>query len=113
MITKMQKLNAYAYLRVSGKGQISGHGFDRQLKEIKRYCKNSNYKIVRVFKEQISGTFDEENRPEMGIMIADILSNGCNTIIVEDLSRLAREYRIQENILIRQIPFSRLDHPVG
>ena len=36
----------------------------------------------------------------MGIMIADILSDGCNTIIVEDLTRLAREYRIQENILV-------------
>jgi DNA invertase Pin-like site-specific DNA recombinase len=96
----MKKISAYAYLRVSGKGQISGHGFERQLKEISRYCENSNYQIVKVFKEQISGTFDEENRPEMGVMIADILSDGCNTVIVEDLSRLAREYRIQENILI-------------
>ncbi len=33
--------------------------------------------------------------PEMGKMIADILTNGFSTIIVEDLSRLAREYRIE------------------
>ena len=96
----MKKLNAYAYLRVSGKGQISGNGFHRQLKEIKRYCENSNFKIVKVYKEQISGTKSEKKRPEMTLMIADILSDGCNTIIVEDLTRLAREYRVQENILI-------------
>jgi site-specific DNA recombinase len=28
------------------------------------------------------------------------MSNGCKTIIVEDLSRLAREYRVQENIIL-------------
>jgi len=96
----MKKLNAYAYLRVSGKGQISGNGFHRQLKEIKRYCENSNFEIVKVYKEQVSGTKSEKRRPEMTLMIADILSDGCNTIIVEDLTRLAIEYRVQENILI-------------
>jgi len=96
----MKKNKAYAYLRVSGKGQIAGNGFDRQLKEIKRYCKGSGYKLVKVYKEQISGTISEKKRPEMAMMVAEILSDGCNTIIVEDLTRLAREYRVQENILI-------------
>ena len=95
----MGKLIAYAYLRVSGQGQITGHGFERQLREIKRFCQ-SKYRLEKIYKEQISGTISEEKRPVMGTMIADILSNGCDTIIVEDLSRLAREYRIQENILI-------------
>lgn len=96
----MKKVKTYIYLRVSGKGQISGSGFDRQLKEIKRFCKHSNYQIIKVFKEQVSGTIDGESRPQMRSMIAEVLSNGCKTIIVEDLSRLAREYRVQENILI-------------
>jgi len=59
-----------------------------------------NFKIINVYKEQVSGTIDEENWPQMGTMIADILSNGCKTITVEDLTRLAREYRVQENILV-------------
>ena len=96
----MQKINAYAYLRVSGQGQVAGNGFDRQLKEINRFCQNSNFKIIDVYKEQVSGTIDEENRPKMGTMIADILSNGCKTVIIEDLTRLARQYRVQENILV-------------
>ena len=96
----MKKIRAYAYLRVSSQGQVPGNGFDRQLNQIKRFCRNSNFKIIDVYKEQVSGTLDEENRPKMGMMIADILSNGCKTIIVEDLSRLAREYRVQENILV-------------
>ena len=33
-------------------------------------------------------------------MIAEILSNGVNAIIIEGLDRLAREYRIQEQLLI-------------
>jgi len=93
-------MKIYAYLRVSGKGQIAGNGFDRQLKEIKRYCNGSGYKLVKVYKEQISGTICEKRRPEMALMVADILSDDCKTIIVEDLTRLAREYRVQENILI-------------
>lgn len=96
----MQKINAYAYLRVSSQGQVSGNGFSRQLKEINRFCQYSNFKIISVYREQVSGAIDKEDRPQMGIMIADILSDGCNTIIVEDLTRLAREYRIQENILV-------------
>jgi len=96
----MRKVNAYAYLRVSGKNQIFGTGFDRQLKTIERYCKGSKYKLIKVYKEQVSGIEDLKSRPEMAMMIADVLSNGCKTIIVEDLSRLARQYRTQEEILI-------------
>jgi site-specific DNA recombinase len=96
----MKKVEAYAYLRVSGKEQIFGNGFDRQLKTIEQFCNVSQYKISKIYEEQVSGTEDEKNRPEMSLMIADITSNGCNTIIVEDLSRLAREYRVQENIIL-------------
>ena len=31
-------MKVYAYLRVSGKGQIVGNGFDRQLETIQAYC---------------------------------------------------------------------------
>lgn len=96
----MKEVKAYAYLRVSGKEQIFGNGFDRQLKTIEQFCNISQYKVEKIYREQVSGTEDEKNRPEMSMMIADIMSNGCSTIIVEDLSRLAREYRVQENIIL-------------
>ena len=39
-------------------------------------------------------------RPAFKEMISEILRNGANTIIIESLDRLAREYRIQEQLLI-------------
>ena len=91
---------AFAYLRVSGKNQIGGHGFDRQLDTISKYCDNNDYDIARVFREQISGTKDEAHRPEFTAMVAEILTNHIDTIIIESLDRLARAYRIQETLLI-------------
>ena len=38
---------AYAYLRVSGKGQIDGDGFTRQRTAIKSYAATNDLKVVR------------------------------------------------------------------
>ena len=91
---------AYGYCRVSGKKQIDGHGFERQQEAIEKFCKGNGFKVERIFKEQVSGVNDETERPEFTAMVSDILSNGVKTIIVESLDRLAREYRIQEQLLI-------------
>jgi len=93
-------MRVYAYLRVSGKGQVVGHGFDRQLDSIQAFCDNAGHEIDQVFKEQVSGTKGEAGRPEFKAMIGEILRNGINTVVVESLDRLAREYRIQEQLLI-------------
>jgi len=93
-------IKVFAYCRVSGKSQIDGHGYSRQLESIKAFCKNNNYEILEVFKEQVSGTKAESDRPEFTKMVAKILSNGCHIIVIESLDRLAREYRIQEQILV-------------
>ena len=93
-------MNVYAYLRVSGRGQIDGSGFDRQLETIQVFCDQHGHNLERVFQEQVSGTTDETDRQEFALMVTAILRNGVDTIIVESLDRLAREYRIQEQLLI-------------
>jgi DNA invertase Pin-like site-specific DNA recombinase len=93
-------MKVYSYLRVSGKGQIVGNGFDRQLETIQAYCAKAGYEIERVFREQVSGTKDETDRPEFKVMISAIMRDSVDTVIVESLDRLAREYRIQEQLLI-------------
>jgi len=93
-------IEASAYCRVSGKGQINGHGFERQLSKVKDFCKENGFKIVSVYREQVSGTKGEADRPQFSAMVAELLSNGQKTIIVESLDRLAREYRIQEQLII-------------
>jgi DNA invertase Pin-like site-specific DNA recombinase len=92
--------SVYAYLRVSGAGQLNGHGFDRQLESIESFCKKAGCKIEEVFQEAVSGTTEETDRPAFGNMVTAIRDNGVDTIVVESLDRLAREYRIQEQLLI-------------
>lgn len=93
-------MEVFAYLRVSGKGQMDGSGFDRQLESVTAFCSKQGYNVQQVFQEQVSGTAGEEDRHEFALMVSAILKNGVNTIVVESLDRLAREYRIQEQLLI-------------
>jgi DNA invertase Pin-like site-specific DNA recombinase len=93
-------MKAYGYLRVSGQGQVDGNGFERQEEAISRFAQKANIEIVQFFKEQVSGTTDSTEREVFQQMISAILRNGVRTIIVEGLDRLAREYRIQEQLLV-------------
>ena len=94
-------MQAFGYVRVSGKGQVDGDGFTRQEETITGYAEKAGYQIVRFFREQgVSGTKGELDRPVFQEMMEEVLRNGVKTIIVERLDRLAREYRIQETLLI-------------
>jgi len=94
-------VQAYGYLRVSGQNQIDGHGLDRQLEAVRQYAAANRYDVIKVFREEgISGTKGEEHRPAFKEMVSEILRNGVDSIIIESLDRLAREYRIQEQLLI-------------
>ncbi len=91
---------AFAYLRVSGKGQINGDGFARQLEEIENYSKSAGYCIEHVYQEKaVSGTTDETQRPAFQDMITDILKNGVRTVIIEGMDRLARDVSIQTALI--------------
>ena len=93
-------VKAYGYLRVSGVGQIEGNGFERQENSIKTFAQKTKIEIVHFYREQVSGVKDEEQREVFQEMISAILRNGVRTIIVEGLDRLAREYRVQEQLII-------------
>lgn len=94
-------MKAVAYLRVSSVGQVDGGGFDRQLEAIRRCADLKQLELTGEYREEaVPGKFEEDKRPAFQRMISDLLSNGCRTIIVESLDRLAREYRIQESLII-------------
>lgn len=89
-----------SYLRVSGKGQVDGTGFDRQRDTIAAWAKHTGATVEREYREEgISGTLDEANRPEFARMVEDLLSNGCRTIVVESLDRFARDLSVQMQLL--------------
>ena len=91
---------AFAYLRVSGKGQLDGDGFTRQLDAIMRYAKQHGYTIVEVFEEQgVSGSKELENRPSLQALLCALANGTAKHLLVERLDRLARDLMVQETII--------------
>lgn len=91
---------AHAYLRVSGKGQVEGDGFTRQLKAIREYAAAHDTKIVNVYREEgVSGTKESADRPAWSELMTALHSNGVKVVIVEKLDRLARDLMVQETIV--------------
>ena len=91
---------AFAYLRVSGKGQVKGDGFPRQLKAIREYAKGHDIRIVKIYREEgVSGTKELENRPALLEMMQALHGNGVKLVLIEKLDRLARDLMIQETII--------------
>jgi DNA invertase Pin-like site-specific DNA recombinase len=92
---------AYGYLRVSGQSQIGGDGFRRQKETILKYTDKHKIDLAEFFEEEgVSGTRGEIDRPAFQAMVSEILKNGVSVVIVEGLDRLAREYRIQETLIV-------------
>jgi DNA invertase Pin-like site-specific DNA recombinase len=92
----MQK--AFAYVRVSGKGQVKGDGFPRQEKAIREYAAAHDIRIVKVFREKgVSGELLD--RPALSELLEALHSNGTRLVLVEKLDRLARDLMVQETIV--------------
>jgi DNA invertase Pin-like site-specific DNA recombinase len=91
---------AFAYLRVSGKGQVKGDGFPRQLEAIKGYAKAHGITVARVFEERgVCGASDLENRPALSELMEALHANGVRQVLIEKLDRLARDLMVQETII--------------
>lgn len=92
-------MKAVGYCRVSGDGQISGGGFPRQETAIASWCESSGMDLLRFYREEgVAGKLGEESRPAFQEMVSDLLCNGCRTVVVESLDRLARQYDIQQQL---------------
>jgi DNA invertase Pin-like site-specific DNA recombinase len=94
-------MQAYGYARVSGLGQVGGDGFTRQEEAIQTFARDRRLRLVKTFREEgVSGTLAEDSRPAFQEMIAEAEREGAEAIIVEGMDRLAREYRVQESLLV-------------
>ena len=85
---------------MSGKGQVSGDGFNRQIKAIQDYARANGFEIIHTYQEEgVSGTL--KDRPALTDMMLDLEENGqgIHTVIIERIDRLARDLMVQENIL--------------
>ena len=87
------KTPALSYLRVSGKGQIDGDGFDRQRDAIARFAARNTLDIVGEFRDEgVSGTKELANRPGLAALIDRLESNGVRVVVVERAPPRARPH---------------------
>lgn len=93
-------IDVFAYLRVSGKSQVTGDGFRRQFIAIRKFCQANGLRIVRVFKERgVCGETELEDRPALSELFNALEENGIKTVVIEKLDRLARDLMVQETII--------------
>ena len=91
---------AFAYLRVSGKGQVKGDGFPRQLEAIRAYARSHSITITQVFEERgVCGASDLQDRPALSQLTQALHANGTRLVLIEKLDRLARDLMVQETII--------------
>ena len=96
----MARTQAVSYLRVSGKGQLRGDGFNRQRDAVTRFAKGNGYEIVDEFRDNgVSGTTELEERPGLAALLDRVEHNHVRTVLVENASRLARTLMVQEVII--------------
>ena len=94
------KTKVYSYLRVSGRGQITGDGFPRQRECIQEYCLQNNCEIDKEFVENgVSGTLDAFDREALTEMFEALKNNDVKLVLVETAQRLARDLMISEILL--------------
>jgi len=97
-MSEQEMEKAFAYIRVSGKGQEAGNGFDRQIYGINKFAALRHIHITETFEDVHTGTCDALDRPGFGQMIASL--NGVRIIVVERLDRLARSVIVQEQAIM-------------
>ena len=94
--------DAVCYLRVSGRGQVEGDGFDRQRSAVISRAKAERLSIVDEFRDEgVSGTKPISERPGLSDLLARILGNGVRTVLVEKADRLARDL-VEGELILRE-----------
>ncbi len=89
--------SVFGYLRVSGKGQLDGDGFDRQRDTITRYCESKGWRVVRWFSDgAVSGEVDAADREQFAEMMLLAGVATSTTVVVERADRLGRTLAVCE-----------------
>ena len=90
---KPKQSRAFGYIRVSSAGQAAEDrdGYKRQETAITVWAKAHGVRIVRWFRESISGTTNPLERPAFQDMLTALHSNGVKLVICEKYDRVARD----------------------
>ena len=89
---------AVGYLRTSSQINSGDKGSQaRQRAAITAYAKQAGLKVIGWFYDEgVSGTTPIGDREQFGAMLDRLYGNGCKVVLIESVSRLARDIEIQE-----------------
>ncbi len=90
---------AFGYVRVSGTGQLKGHGPERQRDDIDAFAARNGIEVAAVFQDAWTGTDDD--RPEFMGMVEAMMTNGVRTVVVESMDRFARDLAVQMQLIAK------------
>lgn len=79
---------AVIYARVSSVNDRQNT--ERQVNDLKVYADGNGYEVVKTYKEHISGAAKNENRPVLCECLEFCFSNGIDSLLLSELSRLGR-----------------------
>jgi DNA invertase Pin-like site-specific DNA recombinase len=84
---------AFGYIRVSSAGQAAEDrdGFKRQEAAIRSWAKAHSVRIVRWFRESITGKSNPLERPVFQEMLTALHGNGVRLVVCEKYDRVARD----------------------
>ncbi len=98
-MSQITKQKIIGYCRVSTDSQREERTIELQEEALQEFIKKNNYELVKIFKDDgVSGEL--EDRPAL-VKMFDYLEDNqevCGVLIYK-LDRLARDVRIQENII--------------
>ena len=96
-----KKLKLIGYCRVSTENQKNEGTIELQIQDIKKFAEQNNYKLVKIFQDNgVSGSLDWFERKGLNELFSYLEANRfVDGIMIYKLDRLARDLRIQENII--------------
>ena len=88
--SKPARLATFAFL-AQVRPQRRGNGYKRQEAAVRAWAKAHSVRIVRWFRESISGTTNPLDRPAFQDMLTALHSNGVKLVVWEKYDRVARD----------------------
>jgi DNA invertase Pin-like site-specific DNA recombinase len=96
-MSRNELTKAISYLRTSSETNVGGDTLERQRLAVAKYAKVSGYQVIAEYTDDgIKGADPVDQRPGFAAMLKHIAGNGVRTIIVETVSRFARDLIVQE-----------------
>src|SRR4051794_13121643 len=91
---------AAVYARISRDGNGGGDGVDRQLKDLRKFCKREGWTVTEFLDNDISASrYSKKLRPQFLEMMAAVARGDIDVIAVAELSRFTREPRMIEYLI--------------